>query len=51
MPPQARGVEPDQVTGYAYLFGVGLRHPKGSLLMDAEAVPVAWLVRVRCAEY
>ena len=37
--------------GFAYLFGVGLGHLKASLLMEADAVPVAWLARVRCAAF
>ena len=51
LPPQVRGIEPDPATSFAHLFGVGLRHPKASLLMEADAMPVAWLARVRCAAF
>ena len=51
LPPQARGIEPDPTTGLAHLFGVGLHHPRASLLVEADAVPVAWLARVRCTAF
>ena len=51
LPPQASGIEPDPATGSVHLFGMGLRHPKASLLMEADAVPHAWPARVRCAAF
>lgn len=32
-------------------FGVGIRHPKGSLLLEAGAFPVDWLARMRCVGF
>ena len=51
LPPQVRAIEADPATGFVHLFCVGLHHPKASLLMESDAVPVAWLARVRCAAF
>ena len=45
------GLSQIQLQALCIFFGVGLRHPKASLLMEADAVPVAWLARVRCAAF
>ena len=29
-------------------FGVGVHHPKVSLMTEADAFPVVWLARMRC---
>ena len=48
LPPQAR-------VRFSYrlcvFFGVGLCHPKGSLLMEVDAVAVVWLLRVKCTAF
>ena len=45
------GLSQIQTQALRIFFGLGLRHPKVSLLMEADAVPVAWLARVRCAAF
>ena len=45
------GLSQIQLRALRIFFGVGLRHPKASLLMEADAMPVAWLARVRCAAF
>ena len=32
-------------------FGVGTFHPKASLMMEIESLPVVWEARVRCAQF
>ena len=39
------GLSQIQLRALRIFFGVGLRHPRASLLMEADAVPVAWLAR------
>ena len=46
-----KGLSQIQLRALRIFFGVGLRHPKASLLTEADAVPVAWLARVRCAAF
>ncbi len=45
------GLNQIQLWTLRIFFGVGLRHPRASLLMEADSVPVAWLARVRCAAF
>ena len=47
------GLSQIQLQALCIFFGVGLRHPKASLLMEADAMPVRCLVsyRVRCAAF
>ena len=45
------GLSQIQLLALRILFGAGLHHPKASLLMEADALPVAWLARVRCAAF
>ena len=45
------GLSRIQLRAMRIFFGVGLCHPKGSLLMEADAMPIAWLARVRCAAF
>ena len=32
-------------------FGVGTLHPKASLMMEMESLPVMWEARVRCVQF
>ena len=32
-------------------FGVGTLHPKASLMMEMESLPVVWEARVRCVQF
>ena len=41
------GLSQIQLRTLSIFFGVGLRHPKVSLLMEADAFPVVWLARIR----
>ena len=45
------GLSQIQLRALSVIFGARLHYPKASLLMEADAVPVAWLARVRCAAY
>ena len=33
------------------LFGAGTLHPKASLMMEMESLPVVWEARVRCMQF
>ena len=46
-----KGLSQIQLLALRIFFGVGLRHPRGLLLMEADAFPVVWLVRVRCVAF
>ena len=43
----------EQVQMYAscMFFGVGTLHPKVSLMMELESLPVVWEPRVRCVQF
>ena len=43
LPSEARWAEPVTTKGSENLFGVGVRHPTVSLMMDADAFSVGWL--------
>ena len=32
-------------------FGVGMLHPRASLTMEMESLPVVWEARVRCVQF
>ncbi len=32
-------------------FGVGTLHPKASMMMEMEFLPVVWEARVRCVQF
>ena len=48
LPSEVGRVEPNSVTGTPYIFGVGVRYPNVSLMMEADAFPVVWLDRIKC---
>ena len=37
--------------GFPHVFGVGTLHPKVSLMMEMESLPVVWEARVRCVQF
>ena len=45
------GLKQLQLRAMRVFFGVGVRHSKVSLMMEADAFPVGWLVRVRCVTF
>ena len=40
-----------QLRALRIFFGVGVRHPKVSLMIEADAFPVVWLARMRCVAF
>ena len=40
-----------QLRALRIFFGVGVRHPKVSLMIEANAFPVVWLARMRCVVF
>ena len=44
-------IEQVQMRAFHMFFGVGTLHPKVSLLMELESLPVVWEARVRCVQF
>ena len=44
-------IEQVQLRAFRMFFGVGTLHPKASLTMEMESLPVVWEVRVRCMQF
>ena len=44
-------IEQIQLHYFHMLFGVGTLHPKASLMMEMESLPVVWEARVRCVQF
>ena len=44
-------IEQVQLRAFRMFFGVGMLHPKGSLTMEMESLPVVWEARVRCVQF
>ena len=44
-------IEQIQLRYFHMLFGVGTLHPKASLMMEMESLPVVWEARVRCVQF
>ena len=40
-----------QVRAFRMFFGVGTLHPKASLMMEMESLPVVWEAKVRCVQF
>ena len=45
------GLSQIQLRALRIFFGVGLRYPKVSLLMEADVFPIVLLARVRCVAF
>ena len=45
------GLNQLQLRALRIFFGVGVRHPKVSLMIEADAFPVVWLARMRCVAF
>ena len=45
------GLSQIQLRALRIFFGVGVRHPKVSLMMEADAFPVVWLARIKCISF
>ena len=45
------GLNQLQLRALRIFFGVGVCHPKVSLMMEADAFPVVWLARMRCVAF
>ena len=45
------GLNQLQLRALRIFFGVGVRHPKVSLMTEVEAFPVVWLTRMRCVAF
>ena len=43
-------IEQVQLRAFRMFFGVGTLHPKASLMMEMESLPVVWEARVRCVQ-
>ena len=43
-------IEQVQLCAFCMFFGVGMLHPKASL-MEMESLPVVWEARVRCVQF
>ena len=44
-------IEQVQLRAFRMFFGVGTLHPKASLMMEMESLPVVWEARVRCVQF
>ena len=44
-------IEQVQLCAFRTFFGVGMLHPKASLMMEMESPPVVWEVRMRCVQF
>ena len=44
-------IEQVQMHTFRMFFGVGTLHPKLSVMMELESLPVAWEARVRCVQF
>ncbi len=44
-------IEQVQLRAFRMLIGVGTLHPKASLMMEMESLPVVWEARVRCVQF
>ena len=44
-------IEQVQLHAFCMFFGVGMLHPKASLMMEMESLPVVWEARVRCRQF
>ena len=44
-------IEQVQMRAFRMFFGVGTLHPKVSLMMELESLPVVWEARVRCIQF
>ena len=44
-------IEQVQMRAFRMFFGVGTLHPKVSLMMELESLPVVWEARVRCVKF
>ena len=40
-----------QLRAFCMFIGVGALHPKASLMMEMESLPVVWEARVRCVKF
>ena len=43
-------IEQVQLCAFHMFYGVGTLHPKTSLMMEMESLPVVWEARVRCVQ-
>ena len=44
-------IEQVQLRAFRMFFGVGTLHPKASMMMEMESLPVVWEARVRCVQF
>ena len=44
-------IEQVKLRAFCMFFGVGTLHPKASLMMEMESLPVVWEARVRCVQF
>ena len=44
-------IEQVQLRAFRMFFGVNTSHPKASLMMEIESMPVVWETRVRCVQF
>ena len=44
-------IKPVQLHAFCMFIGVGTLHPKASLMMEMESLPVVWQATVRCMQF
>ena len=44
-------IEQVQLHAFCMIFGMGTLHPKASLMMEMESLPVVWETRVTCVQF